>query len=905
MRRLVARLAVAALLVTVWGVAPARAATPQTVKPYIVLILDVSGSMAQATGYGPPSCSTTDTKMDHAKCAIQKIANSYGEMVMALARFRVKAGSDNVCNDGNGCSTATAASCNCDPNTGTGTCFTPNGDDFEILVPIVANNQPNVLVWTNNVCTTCGPGSGDPELFAIGSTPIASSLVGDKLYWQGLPSPNNGAYWTGAGADPIRNDPLKDVFDSPGNQCRPYITIVLTDGDETCTAFTNTTNAAAALLTTAVDGKSYRIETKPIGFGKAKGDTQIEGLAHAGGTPDDSNPNTYEGAYANNEDDVELAISTIIAKSLKFESCNDKDDDCDTLVDEDFPDKGKACDDGGLGVCKGTGTLVCDAQGTGVTCQITNPGGTATTEKCNNLDDDCDGAIDEGACTSCGTVELCNNKDDDCDGKTDEGLTRPCGTDVGECTAGTETCSAGQWINCTATGPFVETCNKKDDDCDGTVDGFAQDCTTMPPPGNPNVGVCHPGTQVCPPGGNGTFQQCIGEIKPTTEVCNNLDDDCDGTTDEDTGGADCSSTCGVGKTVCQNGTIVCMGNGGMGTPELCNNFDDDCDGSVDEDVADGGPCDGGGTICNGVLKCMGGAFVCVGDQIHPETCNCKDDDCDLKTDEEPPALCPSGATCTSCQCAFPCGTGEFPCPVGKMCNSDNFCVNDPCFNVTCGPDGQGNKQECKDGACVTSCSLITCSPGTVCVGSTGTCEFDDCRTFPDRCKPTEQCVGGTCVDNPCADVTCPTDQYCEGGTCHASCAGLHCDAGQVCELGQCVNDPCGHPCPTAQVCNTSSMTCVTDPCLHPSCAQGEACDPQTGGCVPDPCLNVKCPGTGQICKQGSCYDPSQFQPDAGGPPQYVTTGGGGGCAANGGGGGVLLVLAMFVATRRRARGGRS
>src|SRR5450432_3275710 len=157
MRRTVAGLGLAALLISAWGVAPARAATTQTVKPYIVLILDVSGSMA----------------------------------------------------DANGCSTATAANCNCDSSTGTGTCFTPNGDDFEVLVPIVANNQPQILLWNNFVCTTCGPGSGDPELFAIGSTPIASSLVGDKLYWQGLPSPSNGAYWTGAGADPIRNDPLK------------------------------------------------------------------------------------------------------------------------------------------------------------------------------------------------------------------------------------------------------------------------------------------------------------------------------------------------------------------------------------------------------------------------------------------------------------------------------------------------------------------------------------------------------------------------------------------------------------------------------------------------------------------------------------------------------------------------
>ncbi len=755
MRRTVAGLGLAALLISAWGVAPARAATPQTVKPYIVLILDVSGSMGQATGFGPPSCSTTDTKMDHAKCAIQKIANTYGEMVLALARFRVKAGADNVCNDANGCSTATAANCNCDPNTGTGTCFTPTGDDFEVLVPIVANNQPSILTWTNFVCTTCGPGAGDPELFAIGSTPIASSLVGDKLYWQGLPSPTNGAYWTGAGADPIRNDPLKLVFNPDGTQCRPYITIVLTDGDETCTAFTNTSAAATSLLTTGVDAHNYRIETKPIGFGKTPGDAQIEGLAHAGGTPDDGNASTFEGAYASNEDDVELAVSRIIAGALKFEKCNDLDDDCDMIVDEDFPDKNKPCDDGGVGICKGTGVFVCDAQQTGVVCNITNPGGTAVTETCNGLDDDCDGLVDEGACTTCGSVELCNNKDDDCDGSIDEDLQRPCGTDVGECTAGLETCVAGAWGGCTGVGPTPETCDGKDNDCDGVVDGIAVACNVIP--GNPNIGPCHPGTAVCPAGGNGTVGPCRGEVGPQPEVCNLIDDDCDTTIDEDTGGANCSTTtCGVGTTACVNGTITCTGTTG-GTTEICNNFDDDCDGMVDEDVPNGGPCTDGGTICNGVLECMGGNFVCVGDQVHPESCNCKDDDCDGSTDEEPPALCPSGATCTSCQCAFPCGSGEFPCPVGKLCNAQSFCVNDPCFNVTCGPDGQGNKQECKDGACVVSCSLVSCPTGTVCVGSTGQCAVDDCRTFPDRCTADQQCVAGVCVSAPCHGVTCPPD----------------------------------------------------------------------------------------------------------------------------------------------------
>jgi MYXO-CTERM domain-containing protein len=285
--------------------------------------------------------------------------------------------------------------------------------------------------------------------------------------------------------------------------------------------------------------------------------------------------------------------------------------------------------------------------------------------------------------------------------------------------------------------------------------------------------------------------------------------------------------------------------------------------------------------------------------VQTETCNCKDDDCDGTTDEG--SLCPSGATCTSCQCAFPCGTGEFPCPVGKMCNADKFCVNDPCFGVTCGPDGMGNKQECKNGQCVTSCSLLTCPTGTVCVGSTGMCEPDDCTTFPDRCSATQTCVAGQCVDNPCAGVTCQSDQYCSGGHCYSSCAGVVCDKGQECEMGMCVSDPCGAPCPSGQVCDPTTTKCTADPCQHVTCGQGQVCDPKTQGCVTDPCNGVTCPGTGQVCKDGSCYDPSQLQPDAGGPPTYVTTGGGG-CAAGGGGGGLgfaMIILGLAAARRRR------
>jgi DNA-binding beta-propeller fold protein YncE len=72
------------------------------------------------------------------------------------------------------------------------------------------------------------------------------------------------------------------------------------------------------------------------------------------------------------------------------EVCNGADDDCDGFIDDLF-DAGAACT-GGLGVCAGPGLTAC-VDG-GWVCVSNGP--QATPEKCNGLDDDCDGFVDDG-----------------------------------------------------------------------------------------------------------------------------------------------------------------------------------------------------------------------------------------------------------------------------------------------------------------------------------------------------------------------------------------------------------------------------------------------------------------------------------------------------------------------------
>ncbi|MCX5741332.1 MAG: MopE-related protein [Proteobacteria bacterium] len=839
-------------------------------------------------------------------------------------------------------------------------CTTGMRDDAraEMLTGLDETTNAAAAVWTDFSCQTCGgPGTAltaEPEIWGVGSwTPLGGALKAANRYWKGLQATDASTIWPSGttGFDPIRNDSTRTVFipkptsgsatcnPTPATcnaavgctgancccveQCRPYITILLTDGAETCGG--DAPAAAAAMLATdIIQGgvtRRYRIETKPIGFGITAGNTNIEDIAHAGGAPDLAG---NQGYYATDEASVQLAISAILDDAIKTEVCNGLDDNCNAQIDEGF-NKGAACDNGQQGVCRRTGVIACVADGTAACNAVAVvPGSEGTV--CNNLDDDCDGKIDEGiaGCICFPQGETCNNMDDNCNGLIDDGpITRPCGTGVCQ---GIETCAAGVFSGCTAPPSSTEVCDNLDNDCDGIIDGFTQACSTMPangfPAGDPRnnpgaapgpapscisegaaICACHPGNKTCPTGGGGVFGACTGEIKPGVEICNTLDDDCDGKVDESTGGLDCSTNCGIGTTVCVNGVLTCNA---VTAPndDTCDGVDDDCDGMIDEDYVSPGAC-GNGVVCNGMERCVNGNPTCVGDPIGAEICNCADDNCNGQVDEG--ALCPSGSTCTNCQCAFPCATGEFPCPLGKRCDpGTNFCIEDPCFGIDC-PPINGALQECvvtgNAGACADACANENCTGGLKCQPSSGQCVPDTCAAFPEKCTGTENCVNGVCVSNPCAGVTCPNaGEYCVAGVCHGSCAGVDCASNQRCELGVCVADPCGKECPAGRVCHDSTGECLPNPCVGVPCPGGQWCDPHgDGGCTDDPCVGTTCPDPAQVCIGGTCDDPVIPTTVDGGEEQHVTTGGGGGCSTSGNGGllGAFALIGLVGLARRR------
>ncbi len=398
---------------------------------------------------------------------------------------------------------------------------------------------------------------------------------------------------------------------TPVNACAPIPGRVTTTGD--CNDNVASIHPGATEVCNGIDDNCNGMIDEGLTFASYYPDVDGDGFGNKNAAPQSSCA-PVAGKVTNNQDCDDSMFSV---KPGATEICNGIDDNCNGQIDEGltftnyYPD----VDSDGYG----NSTAMPQSSCAPVPGKVTNntdcndavgtihPG---APETCNGIDDNCDGLIDNGTVTQNYYVD----GDGDGYGAAGSMATASCAPITGRVTNNTDCNDANAAIHPGAT----EVCNGLDDNCNGMTDEGLTYLSYYPDADFDGFGSATAAAQsACAPvagkvTNNTDCNDANAAIHPgAAEVCNGLDDNCNGVADEGNpgGGAACSTgqfgVCSAGTRVCTAGSLQCTRTMGP-SPEICNGLDDDCNGSVDETFPDKGTaCSAGLGVClrSGVKVC--------------------------------------------------------------------------------------------------------------------------------------------------------------------------------------------------------------------------------------------------------------------------------------------------------------
>jgi hypothetical protein len=485
-------------------------------------------------------------------------------------------------------------------------------------------------------------------------------------------------------------------------------------------------------------------------------------------------------------------------------------------------------------------------------------------ETCNDLDDDCDGLVDEtrrgavcnlSAATSvcvAGTclIAACDAGHVDCNETAEDGCEATLDS-VETCGACTRRCELPNAVpECNAGKCGVERCMTGWDDCDGKPENGCErqlDKVT-------DCGACGASCRIpnataeCGSDGKCKFDEC----EPGWGNCNeSTDDGCETDLGEPSSCGACGAQCPGDKPYC---------TGGKCTSIVCADGSADCNGDnmvCETDLGTVTNCGACGVDCGTVANA---SVSCNAERVCQPACNTGFASCDnsfangCETDIRTLANCGTcGATCAHANATSSCGNGS--CGLASCNSGFGNCNN----NTADGCEQQLNTQThcgqcgraCSLGNAASSCSSGSCQVST-CNAGFGNCDANaangcetnltnntsHCNACGAACPANFACQAGRCVCD--ANSDCASGQNCCGGSCidirsdrnNCGACGNVCASGQTCCSGTCRNltndfnncGSCGRSCGSnSNRCTNSACRCTDDsPCgaFFMCCANG-------------------------------------------------------------------------------------